>query len=71
MWCLIVAIAILLIYFYYQKNKSSTSEGLARYYMPFTQKDLVGSCWGATVPRFYEPTLLFQTNKCGEYGYNF
>ena len=65
---LIVAAIVILLIFIYMQNKNSPQEGMVRYYIPFTRSQF-GVNSGA--PLFYSPVLMKQTNRCGDYGYNY
>lgn len=66
---LLIAIAVvaLLIYITILNNAPKT-EGMVRYYMPYTRSQF-GTNTGA--PLFYSPVLMKQTNRCGDYGFNY
>lgn len=65
---LLIAIAVVAIIIYLYTSAKSKSEGMVRYYMPYTRSQF-GTNTGA--PLFYSPVLMKQTNRCGDYGFNY
>ncbi len=62
---LLIAIAVIALLIYITMYKT---EGMVRYYMPYTRSQF-GTNTGA--PLFYSPVLMKQTNRCGDYGFNY
>ena len=63
---LVVAIVLIIIFMF--MNMSKRSEGMQRDYIPFTRSQF-GVSTG--IPLFYSPVLMKQTNRCGDYGFNY
>jgi len=62
-----LAVVAILIYILFVRG-STKQEGMIRYYIPYTRQQF-GTSTGA--PLFYSPVLMKQTNRCGEYGFNY
>lgn len=68
-WQTLIAIAIVAIMIYILFiRQSQKQEGMIRYYIPYTRLQF-GTSTGA--PLFYSPVLMKQTNRCGDYGFNY
>lgn len=65
---LLIASAVVAVIIYLCMSAKPKSEGMVRYYMPYTRSQF-GTNTGA--PLFYSPVLMKQTNLCGDYGFNY
>lgn len=64
----VIAIVIIIAFTLSDASKKQNTEGMTRYYMPYTRSQF-GTTTGA--PLFYSPVLMKQTNRCGDYGFNY